>query len=1804
MLFLLFIFHFQWTGSSECLRGNEDKIKCGLARKNFSVIMSIFLISSMVVLMTPGTISHSGDEVYSEWAFSTPTMDGMINAGEWDDATIVDWSSVSGNTLGVFMYVMNDNTHLYMAYDATEDTTSDPMDGCTFCFDTDHNGLETDQHDDQFHLGNPFGALHKEHLIYDGGLMTWIDSGPVPWTYPGLDGEMGYGSSPLSASAHRVYEIAIPLTLLTVSPGDTIGYASNGMMAPGVVDGFGFFDQWPTNIGGPHPMIQYGDIILDTPPSLISVRITPDLDEKYGLPGTDIDYPLNVKNKGTSGPDTFNLGYSSAPLGWALNFYDETGTVMITDTGSLDTGDSIDIVARVTVPPAASPGEWDVAEVNASSTIDPDVYDLADLNTTVAENILVVDDDAGLTSELWYTNSLDSLAYTYDVWNVSEKGSPDMNAFDSHIVVIWFTGNDAWGQTTFNNMDRQNLGAYLDNGGKLFISSSGLGQDAWQNFDDWYEEYFDVKHPNSFFGGTTVYSKPGNPVSNGMLPFDTHVGDYCADLNGGLNFLEPILMAQPSFNITNPGVNNTGITLDHYAYRSVYNAFDLADVNTNAARDDIMDRALNWLMPNNGVSIFPNQMNYGGPGTVVNHSLTVKNIGSMVDSFDLTSASLPFGWLVEFYDVTNTVLLIDNNGNPFPDTGDIDPYDTLDITVRVTINPLAIPGDIEISTITATSFLAPAEVQNVPLETQVFGDVLLVDDDKYINSEDWYISSLVNNGYSYNIWNRTSYGVPPLSLLQDHIATIWFTGNTDGNHWGNYKTLYPEDRDVLGDYMDSGGMFYLSSSQSGNDAYWSMEPWQSWYNEYLCADFIGGWGGQQAHLGQLNNPIGDSLNLDTHTVLGDYCQELSGFVNTFNVLAPGEPAFEMGAALGEYTGLCADTGTYRMVQTSFDFADVNISADRDILMWRILNWLCPVDGVSIYEDQEGFGYATDTIDYPLTVKNIGSNVDTIDLDFVAGFHGWLVEFYDETNTVPLVNTGGNPLLPDTGPVAPSDHVNITVRVTIGPAAAPGEQELNIITANSSNDPALGSSVELVTSVPYDAPWSDDMELFAAPGMADWDAEGLWHKVDAGDIVAPPWNISNSGDWSWWYGQDLTGDHDTGGQNTGMLASPPIDLTGTSFAGLGYEDWYDGDTWANILQVKISVDDGDWQSIENINTMATPLRVWTHHSVNLDAYTGSIVKIGFWFDLGQFGWGGMNAPNGWYIDDVVIDITPPAPPENTTAALSETSYLAQSDWSWSGPVTNDYTATHISDDFHENHGEWTSYLGRWTPQNEPVVTDGTLIGGTFTDTQTADSVYERWQEEDTGAGRFLDIYYNCTFPQPIYGIFDIQIRGGWYFDSGDPADFISIFAYNYTSGVFEDTGTDMSKDSMAYRYVNNLPASDFVDPATNEVLIRFYDDFQAIGEDIGTLYLDLVAIRAYTSYGYHTWQFVVYDGPELETYEFFVEASNSGNAENDGWLFEYSFDDIAYFPFPSNIEFLPSETSDVLKSSDIPIPGSGNVYIRATDTDRGYGNETQDYINIDFMEIIPSNAVTGVRFGDVNISWDSSPSPDVYSYNLYRAADIDGPYLQIAENILALYYIDVDAGDQDWNNYFYYVRAVDDTGNEDISASPSKAAKVVKTVSPGWNLISTPVDMVDETVATALQTGDWNNVRTYDSFDAADPWKGNNPLKPPILNDLASLDHTIGIWVNMTSADNLVVAGQVRSSTTINLKAGWNLVGYPTFNNSRTVADALMGVPYDMVDAYDGGAPYLINQILGTDIMSPSEAYWVRATADCIWVVDA
>ena len=200
---------------------------------------------------------------------------------------------------------------------------------------------------------------------------------------------------------------------------------------------------------------------------------------------------------------------------------------------------------------------------------------------------------------------------------------------------------------------------------------------------------------------------------------------------------------------------------------------------------------------------------------------------------------------------------------------------------------------------------------------------------------------------------------------------------------------------------------------------------------------------------------------------------------------------------------------------------------------------------------------------------------------------------------------------------------------------------------------------------------------------------------------------------------------------------------------------------------------------------------------------------------------------------------------------------------------------------------------------------------------------------------------------------------------------------------------------------------------------------------------------------------------------------------------------------------------------------------------------------------------------------------------------------------------------------YYIEASDGTRN---STHPETMARTypheidIISVAPsinipldlGWNLISFPLIQTDESLDEVLWSidGKWDYIQAYDASNTSDHWKSNISYRPDQLNDLKTLDHTMGFWINITESNmTLSISGNISTSTSIPLYAGWNLIGYPTLNNTVIVSDAFWGTGVDKVEVFDPAATYLCNEVGPTYIMRPGEGYWVHVPADTVWTVD-
>jgi hypothetical protein len=119
--------------------------------------------------------------------------------------------------------------------------------------------------------------------------------------------------------------------------------------------------------------------------------------------------------------------------------------------------------------------------------------------------------------------------------------------------------------------------------------------------------------------------------------------------------------------------------------------------------------------------------------------------------------------------------------------------------------------------------------------------------------------------------------------------------------------------------------------------------------------------------------------------------------------------------------------------------------------------------VRLYPDATGgFGAAGQTASHSLVIRNTGAlGNDTFDL---SASGSWPAAFYAADGVTPLVDSGGSPL-PDTGPLAPGQTLEVVVKVSLPSGALSDAHDTTTFTATSAANPARHDSSILQTAVP-------------------------------------------------------------------------------------------------------------------------------------------------------------------------------------------------------------------------------------------------------------------------------------------------------------------------------------------------------------------------------------------------------------------------------------------------------------------------------------------------------------------------------------------------------------------------------------------------------------------------------------------------------------------------------------------------------------------------------------------------------------------
>jgi len=192
-----------------------------------------------------------------------------------------------------------------------------------------------------------------------------------------------------------------------------------------------------------------------------------------------------------------------------------------------------------------------------------------------------------------YLESLDTLGFLTNYWDLEERGDPSSEFIQNFPAVIWFTGADE--ENTLSENNQTILEGYLNNGGQLFLSGQDISDElAGSNF---LENYLYAEHiQDTWYGAQTIKGIENDPIGNGQT-YQINIGDAIAN-QSSMSVIEPLEGAFKSFGYY-PPLDGAAVRYENDTYKTIFFAFGFEAIYGFNNRTDILDRILNdyFIMP-------------------------------------------------------------------------------------------------------------------------------------------------------------------------------------------------------------------------------------------------------------------------------------------------------------------------------------------------------------------------------------------------------------------------------------------------------------------------------------------------------------------------------------------------------------------------------------------------------------------------------------------------------------------------------------------------------------------------------------------------------------------------------------------------------------------------------------------------------------------------------------------------------------------------------------------------------------------------------------------------------------------------------------------------------------------------------------------------------------------------------------------------------------------------------------------------------------------------------------------------------
>ncbi len=427
---------------------------------------------------------------------------------------------------------------------------------------------------------------------------------------------------------------------------------------------------------------------LDSPLPTVGLELDPASQLRVGPPGSVVTHTLRVRHVGQGGaPDTVSLSLDG--VSWA--------TQISAQSLSLSPCTSATVLLSVTIPAAAAWDVQDVVTLTARSSLSPSLVLSATLTSKAPAPILLVDDDRWYEQQEKYQAAMEAVDFPYDLWQIKpalgggRDHSPSLATLQWYPILVWWTGYDWYAPVTA--AEEATLAAYLDGGGRLFLSSQDF---LYYHHDDaavlplpFSRDHLGVLTYTEAVTPTRAVGVPKDPIGDRLGPYPL---DYPYGYQNWSDGVEP--MPGTAVVLRDQGRRGMGLARREDSYATAFFAFPF-EALPEEARPTVMERVVGWLSWLGGSTFFADR-GAVAPGDILTYTLSLRNDGPERVTVSLSN-TLP----------TNLNIVTDSITGPgsyytptrrLSWSGSLDPDEVVTFTYRTTVVTDVLLGDSIINT--------------------------------------------------------------------------------------------------------------------------------------------------------------------------------------------------------------------------------------------------------------------------------------------------------------------------------------------------------------------------------------------------------------------------------------------------------------------------------------------------------------------------------------------------------------------------------------------------------------------------------------------------------------------------------------------------------------------------------------------------------------------------------------------------------------------------------------------------------------------------------------------------------------------------------------------------------------------------------------------------------------------------------------------------------------------------------------------------------------------------------------------------